>query len=503
MVPVVIDIGRFIQAGDKYVIRFTRAMTAGFLAIAGFVPAAVAAPDNPIEQDLRPCFINGLKDRAECLALDVPLDYADPGGRQISIHAAVVRASGSAPEADPIWVFAGGPGEAAAEYGALVRSVFSRVHKSRDIVLVDQRGTGKSNGLRCDVEPGRIVETLEEWTDIVRDCREAAGIDVRHFTMENVIRDMEAVRARLGYERLNVWGGSWGTRTTALYLKRHPDRVRSIIVDGTAPPDLSLFETAPTSADRALRLLIADCAADAACAETYPNFEAQVAAYLAKADAGTLRYIGNDPVTGDAVDLPITFVAAVESIRSVMYSADATVMLPFMINEADKGNLAPLAALMAGSATLSSGMYVGATLSIICGEEIPRVNEARLQAAAAESFARDSYYTYWKASCDGWQALPPAADAHDPIASEVPALILSGDLDPVTPPSMGEHWVNTFPNGRHIVTPGNGHITSRTACMPRLLAEFVNDLDVGALDATCLDHLKRLPVITGLNGTVN
>ena len=141
--------------------------------------------------------------------------------------------------------------------------------------------------------------------------------------------------------------------------------------------------------------------------------------------------------------------------------------------------------------------------SVEGGEEVPRTRMDVLKRTAADSFARDSYYRYWQAGCTAWDALPGAEDAHDPITSNVPALILSGDLDPVTPPSMGEHWLKGFPNGRHIVVAGNGHITSNTACMPHLLNDFVTTLDAGALNTECLGHLKRLPVVTGLNGTVD
>ncbi|NVJ70726.1 MAG: alpha/beta fold hydrolase [Alphaproteobacteria bacterium] len=475
---------------------------AGLVVAAGILPANGQQPATEKGAGLEPCFIKGVKSRVKCMTLDVPLDYADPAGPTISVFAAVLPATGSNVEPDPLWVFAGGPGQAAAELGAIARTAFKHIRRTRDIVLVDQRGTGKSNPLQCEIDPTVVMESLSDWTNVVAECRAGYDIDVRHFTMENVIRDMEAVRSMLGYEQLNLWGGSWGTRTVGLYLKRYPAHVRSIIVDGVAPPDLPLFETAPESAERALRLLVEDCEKSAACSETYSNLAEDVRAYLAKAEAGELRYEGADPLTGEDVSFSIPFNMAVESIRSVMYSADATVMLPYMIHQAAAGNLKPIvASLSSGSAAES--MYVGATLSILCGEEIPRTRPDQLESAAKDSFAKDSYFETWKAGCDAWDALPPAADALEPATGDVPALILSGNLDPITPPSMGEHWLRGFPNGRHIIVHGNGHITSTTACMPRLLGKFVDTLDAQALDDSCLGHLKRLPVVTGLNGQVD
>lgn len=479
-----------------------QAMTAGALALAGLCPAGAQQGDFATQKETTPCFIKGIKERVQCLTLDMPLDYSDPDGVTIPIHTAVIPASSSNVEPDPIWVFAGGPGQAAGEYGVLATSAFRHIRQTRDIVLVDQRGTGKSFPLACEIDPSAVMETLADWTDFVATCRATYEIDVRHFTMENVIRDMEEVRAVLGYDQLNLWGGSWGTRTVGLYLKRYPEHVRSIIVDGVAPPDVSLFETAPTSAERAKRLLADDCRASETCRERFPDFEAQLATLMAKAEAGELHFSGQDPLSGEPLEMDINFFAAVESIRSSMYSADATVMIPYVVEEAVDGNLGPLLAAFAGGAASADSMYTGATLSILCGEEAPRTRARELQQAAADSFAKDSYYRYWAAGCEAWDAFPQAADAHDTITSDIPALILSGDLDPVTPPSMGDHWLQGFANGRHVVVAGNGHISSAIGCMPRLLGQFVENLDAQALDDTCLGHLKRLPVVTGLNGTV-
>lgn len=487
--------------GKSSVKRFQNVMTAGLLALAGILPAGAQQAPSNTETPTEACFIPGVRERVQCLTIDVPLDYSDPDGRKIEIFTAIVPARGSNSETDPLFVLAGGPGQAAAEWGVLAKTAFRVINQARDIVLMDQRGTGKSNPLQCDVAPDTVFEELADWTRFIADCRANHDIDVRHFTMENVIRDMEAVRTALGYETLNLWGGSWGTRTAGLYHKRHPEQVRSMIVDGVAAPDLSLFETAPESAQRALNLLVEDCLADDACAARYPDFEDNVFTLMRQAENGDLRYEGADLLSGRPLAFDVSFSAAVEGVRALMYSANATVMLPYMVEAAVNGNLAPLAAAAASGG--DAGMYLGATLSILCGEEVPRVRMDALKAAAAGSFAKDSYYQYWRAGCLGWESFPGASDAHDPVESTVPTLILSGNLDPVTPPSMGEQWLRGAENARHIVVQGNGHITSNTACMPRLLGEFVETRDADALDDSCLGHLTRLPVITGLNGTVN
>ncbi len=478
--------------------HITRVATAALgLGLASLAGAAQAEEE---KARLEPCFLAGLKEKVKCARFDVPLDYSNPEGGSITLHATIVPARSSSPEPDPFFVFAGGPGQAAGDYGGFVRLAFDPIRTRRDIVLLDQRGTGRSAGVQCEAD--EVPEKLEDMTRLARECREKAGIDVRAITMENVVRDAEEVRAHLGYPALNLWGGSYGTRTVALYLRRYPERVRSIIVDGVLPPDVSLFETAPESAERAKRLIAEDCAKDPACAERFPNFEADINALMAKAKAGDLRYTGPDPLSGEVIDMPIMFGLAVEALRGSFYGADSTVYVPLVVDMAAKGNLQPLVASLLTGTAVSESMYLGTTYSILCGDEIPRVKAEDISARAQGSFAEDSYYRFWKAGCEGWMSERTEADALTPIRSDVPALVLSGNLDPVTPSSLGEHLVQGFPNGRHIVVPGTGHNTGHVACMPELMREFVETLDATSLDTTCLGHLERLPLAVGINGNV-
>jgi pimeloyl-ACP methyl ester carboxylesterase len=476
----------------------TRVATAAFGLGLATLGGTAQADEGP--KKLEPCFLAGIKEKVKCASFDVPLDYGNPEGGSITLHATIVPAKSSSPAADPFLVFAGGPGQAAGDYGALVRLAFDPIRAKRDIVLLDQRGTGRSAGVQCEGE--QIPDTLEDLTLLAAECREKADIDVRHITMENVVRDAEEVRASLGYPELNLWGGSYGTRTVALYLRRYPERVRSIIVDGVLPPDVSLFTTAAASAERAKRKIAEDCAADPACAERFPNFEADIDAIMAKAKAGELTYNGPDPLSGEPIEMKLMFGLAVEALRGAFYAADSTVHIPLVVDMAAKGNLQPLVASLLGGTAVSESMYLGTTYSILCGDEIPRVTDEEAARAAEGSFASDSYYQFWKAGCKGWRSTLAEADALLPIESDVPALVLSGELDPVTPPSMGEHLVKGFPNGRHIVVPGTGHNTGHVACMPGVMRDFVETLDAKAIDASCINHLKRLPLAVGINGNV-
>ena len=482
-----------------------RVTTAGLFFAASALPAfaqEMALNDiNKATLEMAPCFIAGIKERISCGTMELPLNYGDPDGVKIPIHVAVVPAVSATPEADPLLIFAGGPGQAAGDYGGLVDLAFYEIQKKRDIILIDQRGTGKSYGMRCAYEG--LEDALIDRKEMAEMCRADYDIDVRHFTLENVIRDTDEVREKLGYEQLNLWGGSYGTKTVSLYLKRYPEHVRSIIVDGVLPPDQSLFLSAPSSAERALGKLIDDCNAQPSCAAAFPDFKKQVNDLVERAVQGEIAFKGIDPVSGKHLDIDLDFEIVVESIRSVMYGAEGTTLLPYVVNEAHSGNLTPMLASLLGSSAIADTIYMGATFSLLCGEDVASISAEAAAKAGEASFARDSYYRIWQRSCEGWDYMRPAApDFFSPAAGDVPALILSGDLDPVTPPPLGERWLKGFPNGRHIIVAGTGHNTSHVGCMPELIGEFIDSLDAKALDSSCLDYLARLPLVVSANGNI-
>ncbi len=478
--------------------NFTRVTTACLLASASLVPALAKQTDNDKKLDLETCYVNGVTRDATCGFAELPLNYNKPEGDKVSVHVMVISARKTEKEADPLFILAGGPGQAAGEYGALVKLAFSQVRGKRDIVLIDQRGTGQSYGMMCSSDDS--VETMAESLEAIAECRKGFKLDTRHFTMANVIQDMDEIRAQLGYETINLWGASYGTRTADAYVKTYPERVRSMVLDGILPPDISLFETAPKSAQRALDKIVEECAAQEACQKNFPEFKEQVFALMAKAERGELRYQGINPVSGEYVDMLIEMPFAVESLRSVMYGADGTTRLPFAVNEASKGNLLPMFGPMFANA--GAGMYIGATLSMLCGDEVSRVDAEKAKAAGEGSFAGDSYYQLWSQMCTKWDYEVPSSDYKAAVNTDIPTLILSGNLDPITPPEMGDHYMKGVTNGRHIVVNGTGHNTSYTGCVPDLINQFITDLDAEVLDDSCLSHIKRLPIIIGVNGNV-
>ena len=469
--------------------------------------AVTAVKDRVLERgnlSLVPCVVRGANRLGDCATIDVPLDYGNPDGQAIEVHVSVLSAEGTGTSKDPVFIFAGGPGQAAGEYGVIAEIVFRETMRRRDIVLVDARGTGLSTPMQCEQSDETGPFDLEGGIVDIRACRTAIDFDVRYINLETIVQDIDRVREALGYETINVWGGSYGTRVIAHYVRRFPARVRSIIADGILPPDIALFETAGQSAGRAKDLLVEDCMNRPDCAARFPDLDAQIQALTEDAKAGRLVFDGIDPFTGEPLVGVVPYEFFVESLRSVMYSADGTVVLPLSIEAATNGNLQPLLAGMLGG---DAGMYIGMTLSVLCGEELARLTPEQAKKAGEGTFAGDSYYRFWARNCDVWDyftrgnGLPD--DIHDPVNTDIPALILSGNVDPITPPSMGDHLAKSFTNSQHIIVNGTGHIASMTGCMPSLIHQFIEDLDPQAVDASCLGHLRRLPAITGINGQVS
>jgi pimeloyl-ACP methyl ester carboxylesterase len=447
------------------------------------------------------CFIHGSTAKLECKTFSLPLDYSNPKGQTVDVFAAVMPSRGGKASSDPLVLLAGGPGQAASEVIQLVDAVVGDLRNGRDVLIVDQRGTGRSHPLACDSIESNIV-TLEAYSKAIKECREAESLPVRHFNFENIVRDLEEIRASLGYEQLNLWGISWGTRTAAHYLRRYPDKVRSVVVDGVLPPQVPLVGTVADSVERAKNLLIEDCKISAACNARYPDIDGTLQKLLAMAKAGDLVFDGVNPLTGEAEKNNIDFITAINGLHALFYNADVTTAIPYALDEAVKGNLKPWLVYSFNTSALESPIYTGSFLSIFCGEEMSKVTEDSVRVAGKDSFAKDAHYQLWNAGCKAWDYVPAAPDSHEVLESDVPTLVLSGKLDPITPPSMGDEWVKSFSNSRHIVLEGTGHNTSFSACMPTLITGFVKNLDVEALETECLDHLKRLPIITGPNATV-
>jgi pimeloyl-ACP methyl ester carboxylesterase len=451
---------------------------------------------------LTPCRIDGFAEEIKCGTVSVPEDRGGASDRRLSIHVAIVPALARIPEPDPLVLLAGGPGQAASSFGPWIGSVFAAVRRHRDIVLIDQRGTGKSHALKCEGDrPDEAAVALRREDDASRACLSTLDGDPRHYASGSAMEDLDAIRAALGYAQINLWGGSYGTRAALVYMRAHPDRVRSAVLDGVAPWSLRFPLYTARDGERALLRLLDDCGAARECAGAFPQLRAHLADVLRRLSTSPSTVTSRDPRTGVARSLRITRDEFAVALRGFLYVATLASAVPLVIERAYAGDFEPFQALrQAVSAWSMETMSLGMTRSVLCSEDLPRILEDEIDAATRGTVVGAAEVVLWKASCEPWPRAVLSADADAPVHFGGPVLLLSGDLDPVVPPSWGEEVRATMPRARHLIAPGVGHNVTSAGCAPDLIATFIERADATSLDARCLDRLTRPPFVTSPAG---
>ena len=451
---------------------------------------------------LEPCRLEGLAVEARCGRLAVFEDRDTRRGRALELNVAVVPALAASPRPDPLFILVGGPGQAATEAGAPLAEALAAVRRRRDIVLVDQRGTGKSHPLGCESDSERPLAELlspRPGTDEARACRAALDADTTRYATPDAMEDLDDVRAALGYERINVWGGSYGTRAALVYLRAHPDRVRAVVLDGSAPFALRLPLYVARDAQRALDLSYADCERDAECQRRFPDARRRFTELLAGLGAaGTeARYV--HPRSGQTESVHIDRQGLAGVVRNLLYVPELAGLLPLAVERASVGDFGAFIAAadaFARGVSVSSGMF----LSIVCAEDVPRFDAAEAEAEARGTFLGGEWLADMRNQCSFWPAARLPESYFEPVRSQAPSLLLSGNLDPVTPPLWGEEVARGLSRSRHLVVPGGGHGVSSLGCVPDLIAEFLDALAPEALDASCVEQLARPAFFTSLQG---
>lgn len=425
---------------------------------------------------------------ARCGHLDVPEDPADPRGHRIRLAVAVAPAADGAGQAPPLFVVAGGPGQAASDFYALFAAAFAGAGRTRDIVLVDQRGTGASNPLRCEfpddftvtAPPPRVIRALSA------KCRRELAGRPEFYTTSVAVRDLEAVRTALGYERIALYGVSYGTRVVEHYLRRFGAHAAAVILDGVLPPDRTLGPDTPLDAQRALDLMFERCRADAGCNAAFPELAARFDALLESLHGHPARVTVADPATGKPETVEFDRAQLAGAVRLLNYYTQTTALLPLYIDRATHGDYAPFAgALLTLSQHLDEQLAYGMNVAITCSEDAPGfagVDRGRMAATYLGAEQVDDL----RVLCEGWPRGVVDKDLFAPLDSAVPALLLSGEADPVTPPAAAARAAAGLHEGLHLVVRGQGHGQLAVPCVPQLVADFLDRLSVRGLDTHCL-----------------
>ena len=441
---------------------------------------------------------------AQCASLSVPEDPAAPDGRQIDLAIAWVPARGEA-AADPVFMLAGGPGQSAKESYPLVARAFADVVRNRHVLLVDQRGTGGSNPLVCRNQEGESAVT-EDVTDaspevaraFAERCLADLDADPRFYTTTDAVRDLDTVRQAIGAEAINLVGISYGTRVAQQYAMRHPQATRSLVLAGVVPNTLVLGSEHAMNLEAALDLYFARCVESSACSERFGNPRETLRQLSAELRGAPRSVTFRDPATHEVRTEALQYGHLAAVVRLYAYAPQTAAMLPLTLHEAAQGRAEPLMAqaeMMV--AQLSGQLMHGMQLSVLCTEDAPALS-ARPE--DADTVLGTEFVDFSLAQCAVWPRGQRPEDFGQPLATAVPALLVSGELDPVTPPRYGAAVVEQLPNGRHLVLAGQGHNTLSVGCMPKLLAKFLETADATALDADCLTQLAPTPPFAGFYG---
>jgi pimeloyl-ACP methyl ester carboxylesterase len=443
---------------------------------------------------LKPCTGYDTPVDAYCGTLKVYENRATKQGRQIDLNIVVLPALRSDSKPDPLFFLAGGPGQGAAKLAKVVRTFFQRVQNDRDIVLVDQRGTGKSNPLDCNDDDDSlkaIMQTNEQLLERLKVCQAKYNADLTLYTTPIAMDDLDDVRAFLGYDKINVYGGSYGTRAALVYMRQHGDRVRSAILDGVAPTNMRLPLYFPRDTQRAFELLAKDCASDAGCNKAYPNLLERMKTLIDRLDKNPATVTITHPRTGETGDVTIDARILANVIVQALYSPIMTTLVPAIVAAAEKNDFQSMLALAGLGGGDEPNMSIGMQLSVICAEDAPK-NTADDMKKGSESTLFGKYVmSIQQQACTFWPRGKVDESFYEPVKSAIPTLVMSGEDDPVTPPTWGEQAAATLSNSKHVIMPGTGHTAGGTGCGQRIMREFIEEGSPAALDTSCVDKVKR------------
>ncbi len=451
------------------------------------------------------CHIANYSEEVLCGSHTVEENRNQPNGRTLDIKIAVIPAVSEAKEPDPLVLFAGGPGQGARSMGRFVNMSFRGVNENRDIVLIDQRGMGDSSPLTCEMPDMDFSSMdsdsmMEIYQNVIKDCASSLDADVTLYTQDIANEDIHEILVGLGYGQVNLYGASWGTRSALLYANQFPDQVRTVTVDGTAPLSNKVPLYFTRDAQKTINLLLQDCHNDADCDAAFTDIEQRFNQFMTTYPEEGISTRIADPNTGKMTEVTIGKDIVISAIRTILYSPDMTRMLPLALERMIEGDFRPLAGMMSGMG--DAGMTLGATLTILCSEEFSRFSEAEMRERAEDGFEAGTFASMMYESCKLWPKAPLPQLYTQTLEQNMPTLILSGAVDPVTPPYWGEEMKTHFPNSLHLTAPNTGHNVAPVGCADDLITEFVKSAGFDGIDASCLDDIQRPSFFLNSSGPV-
>ena len=475
------------------------------MAILMIASTALYAENNQNNQPkLTPCYMEGLSDRLMCGSIAQPLSD-DPSEGEITIHFAVIPAIKPSHPEEAVLGFAGGPGQGAIDLARIFDHNLRFARETRDIVLVDQRGTGYSHQLQCDSED---LKTQFAFNDVIADlqamgaedtqkCKAQLNIDLSHFTTPAAAKDFEAVRKALGYKGFHLYGVSYGTRIAQEYMRQFPESVLTSTLDGVVPMQQSLFAI-DGAVDDSLAALFKRCETNALCAAQYPNLENNFNTLLTQLEQQPVQTQVRHPRTNDLIDFTITKMKFYSAIRFALYSHAQRAIVPMVIEKALSGDYSPLAGMMA-NVDLTQSLAMGMHNAIVCGEDWPRLN-AQTRTQYSKTYIGKAMIAGLDIACPILNVKAVDKAFYQPLKTSAPTLLLSGGRDPATPARWAELAMIEMANATHLVAPTATHGIGSQTCAPKIIAKFIDQQSMQNIDTTCIDEPNDKPFFMNING---
>lgn len=476
----------------------------GFTAAAVFTAAAARITAAPLPERVsairwESCPAGALLPRAaRCGRLSVFEDRKAGSGRKIDLFLIVSPAISRKAATDPLFFLAGGPGQGAATLATGGGDFLDAIRLDRDIVFVDQRGTGRSHPLDCDLlDRGDLREFFRELFPVgrIRACRLALDrdADLRQYTTEAAIDDLDDVREVLGYRLVNIEGGSYGTLAAQVYLRRHPDHVRSLILEAVATPDFRMPLPVAQAGESALQNVFSRCRAEPGCNGAFPNLPAEFSAVLSGLSRAPAELEVKNPWSRKPETVLLTRGVFAERLRLMLYGGESLRLVPLLLHEAARGNYIPFS-LAALHQAARPGPAFGLSLSVTCSESIPFIGEEEIRRETAGTFLSDYRVREQQKACGEWPRAAVRDSFLEKVRSNRPVLMISGSDDPATPARFGRSALSGFPAGRQVVIPEAGHVLG-SECATRLIVDFLRRGSVTGLDVSCVDSLRPAPFL--------
>lgn len=488
--------------------RFAAALLAVIFAIGiSLEPAAAAGPAG-LGLHLKPCTQGKKRAAARCGTFGVYENRAAHSGRIIELNVVVLPAKH--PTHRAIATIAGGPGQAATEFAPWVAdggwAWVAALRDRYDVLFMDDRGMGRSNPFPCDFAPFGDPASYFKWLfppKLVAACRAKAASthDFTQYHTSASVDDLNDLRAALGYEKIVLNGGSYGTFFSLVYMRRHPGSVESAVLDGVSPPGFQAVPGEPLGAQRALDDLFAKCAQDASCVKHFPHFKEHFSALMRRFDAGSIAVPVQNPKTKRVVTADLSKEVFVDQLRHVLYDPTGASYVPYVVERAYNRDYAPLGRMMNLMILgFASDINDGAFLSYSCADWMPFVTSAELAQARSGTFAGDIRYRAQQQACRQWHVPVMPASFNLPVRSDAPVLMILGSDDPATPAKYGQAGLRYLPNARAVLVKGGGH-GADTPCTDKAVVAFVRARSASGLNLNACTSTFKLPAFaTSMKG---